>query len=622
MAVELSAYRRDGALLLAVLCVVGWAYAGAIDGAFHFDDEHSLLANPHVRDLGYAFDYFTDSQTFSRNEGSQMYRPLVLLSYAFTYRWHGYEPAAFLMVNWLLHLGVVAVAFLCHRNMGLDAVRAALAVLLFGLHPVVAEPVNYVSARSESLAALFSVGAVALYLCDNRAAVLGSLGLFALALMAKASAAVLPVVLVLAEWNLRGDMRGMRWQRLAGFAMGLVVYVWGTQAVVSEALIDAPVRSFAQQTATQVLALPYYVKLVMGLQGQSVEHQFFVRDWHGLVPWLSAVCVLSVGVIGGGWLWGHQRRAFFYAGWALLALLPTLVVPLNMLVNERRLYLPLVALTALAVLLPLRWSQRAKGAVAVAIACVLGALAAQRSAVWQSEWTLWNDARDKAPLMVRPHVKIGVELRTRGDLPGALASYQRALQIDGEHAPAYNNAGNVYRQMGDDERAEGAYRQALDIWPYYVDAQINLATLYSEGGRLEEANALYAHALDGGGNRAELHNNMGTNFLRMGDYAAAAGALKKALVLAGETARIHYNLGGAMEGLGRSREALEHYGRAVELDPGYAPPYAKMGALYEGQGDGITARAHYAAFLRHWTGSETTASAIAQRLARLPGEEK
>ncbi len=622
MAVELSVYRRDGVLLWAVLCLVGWVYAGALGGAFHFDDEHSLLDNPHVRDLNHAYDFFTDSQTFSRNEGSQMYRPLVLLSYALTYRWHGYEAGAFLAVNWLLHLAVVAVAFLCHRSIGLDAGRAALAVLLFGLHPVVAEPVNYVSARSESLAALFSVGAVALYLREYRWAALGSLALFALALMAKASAAVVPIALIVAELSLLGSWRSLRWQRLSGFALVLGCYIWGTQSLVSEALIDAPVRSLAQQAATQTMALMYYAKLAVGLQGQTVEHQFFVAHWHALAVWLSAACVLSAGALGGCWLWHYQRRAFFYGVWAVLALLPTLVVPLNTLVNERRLYLPLVALTALVALLPLRWSRRAKGLAAVVVACAWALMAAQRCAVWQSEWTLWTEARERAPLMARPHVKIGVQLRARGDFQGALRAYEQALQIDGQYAPALNNMGNVYRQMGDEQGAEAAYRRALAIWPHYVDALINLATLYSEGARLEEAHALYARALQFGNGRAELHNNMGTNFLRMGDYASAEQALRQALVLAGETPRIHYNLGGALEGMDRLVEALDHYGWAVALDSTYAPPYAKMGAVSERLGDGAAARVHYAAFLRHWSGARAVASDVAQRMASLPSGEE
>ena len=62
---------------------------------------------------------------------------------------------AFLSFNWLIHLAVVASAYLLHRQIGLrDLVLAA---LLFGVHPIVAEPVHYVSARSESLAALGAV---------------------------------------------------------------------------------------------------------------------------------------------------------------------------------------------------------------------------------------------------------------------------------------------------------------------------------------------------------------------------------------------------------------------------------------------------------------------------------
>ena len=183
----------------------------------------------------------------------------------------------------------------------------------------------------------------------------------------------------------------------------------------------------------------------------------------------------------------------------------------------------------------------------------------QRSAVWESEWTLWQDARVKAPHMVRPHVKVGVLLRERGDYRGALRSYGQALTIDPEHAPALNNAGNAYRSLGDRVQAQAAYEQALALWPQYVDAMINLATLHSEAGAYAESNRLFQKALETGSNRAELHNNLGTNYLRMGDYRSAEEALRAALELAHSSPRILFNLGGALEGMERYEEAREQF---------------------------------------------------------------
>ncbi len=615
MRAERTWWHRDAAYVLVVLCAVGWVFSSAPEGSFHFDDEHSLLANPHVRDLGNAGTFFLDPQLFSRNEGSQMYRPLVLLSYAANYYLSGYDAKAFLRVNWVLHIAVVAAAYVCHRRLGIAAGGAAFAALLFGIHPLVSEPVNYVSARSESLAALFAVGCLVAYRGNGRYSGGISLLLFVGGLMAKSSTAVMPLVCLLSDRCLSDRIR---WQRLAGFLPIGICYLWGTGALLSEALVDMPVRSFGDQLATQSKAVPYYVQLALGLQSQNVEHQFYAGNWGQLISWLSGLCLLSLGALAGHGLWHYNRRGFFYFAWAVLALAPTLLVPLNMLVNERRLYLPLLALAGLVVLAPVGWEKTIKRAIAGAVVLCCAILANERTNVWQSEWSLWNQARAEAPEMVRPHVKLGVLMRARGDIEGAMASYRRALAVDSTHAPAWNNMGNAYRELGDNERARAAYRQALEQWPRYVDAMINLATLYSEEGHYGESNALFERALPLAGARPELHNNMATNYLRMGAYAPAEKSLRKALALAGPSPRIHYNLGGALEGLGARDEALEQYRRAIALDSTYAGAYAKMGGLCEEADQIECARKNYRAFLRHWRGAPSVASGIEHRLVSLP----
>ncbi len=612
MLLDLRPYRRDAALLAAVLAVVGGVYFGALNGGFHFDDVHSLVENPHVRSLANAPHFFRDPQMFSRNEGSEMYRPLVLLSYAINYRLGAYNATGYLLFNGLLHMAVVGLAFVCHRQLGLGAATAALATLLFGIHPLTAETVNYISARSESLAALFYIAALIFYVRSSRLSAFLSLVAFVLALLCKATAVTLPLVLLLADLCLRGGGPSVRWRRMAGHWAALVVYLYGTLALVREALVEAPLRSISQQLATQAKAWVYYMQLALGLQPQSVEHQFFASNWSDPVAFLSVAMLASAIFLASLWLWQYHRRGLFYLGWAVFALLPTLVVPLNMLVNERRLYLSLFAVMALMLCLPLRRSW--KGCIYLVLACPLALMAVERNNVWQSEWALWQDAHAKAPLMARPHLRLGVLMREAGDMRGALRAYERALTLDRNSAPAHNNIGNVYRQLGQREKAGEAYARALQIWPNYVEALINLATLYSEMGQLQEADTLFMRALPLSQKRAEIYNNMGTNYLRMGDFNRAEKALRAALLLAGDAPRIYYNLGGALEGLGRFGEALEVYMLALAADSTYAPAHAKAGVLDEKRGQLERARRHYESFLRYWRGDDRASEDVRRRL--------
>ena len=93
-----------------------------------------------------------------------MYRPLVVGSLALNFAAGGLEPQGYLLVNLLIHSLAAAAACLLLRALGLSAATALVGGLIFGLHPVQTEPINYISARSESLAALFYLTALTLYL--------------------------------------------------------------------------------------------------------------------------------------------------------------------------------------------------------------------------------------------------------------------------------------------------------------------------------------------------------------------------------------------------------------------------------------------------------------------------
>ena len=77
---------------LLVLALVFFAHAPSLNSGFHYDDQHSLLDNPHIRDLGNLPRFFSDPTTFSVDPDYAMYRPLVLAAHALNYALGGYTP--------------------------------------------------------------------------------------------------------------------------------------------------------------------------------------------------------------------------------------------------------------------------------------------------------------------------------------------------------------------------------------------------------------------------------------------------------------------------------------------------------------------------------------------------
>src|SRR5438309_10741888 len=129
---------RDLFLIVAATVLV---YANSLSGAFVFDDTKQIAGNPALRSWGNITRAFTsDVWSFQRGTLTKdipppYYRPLFTAYLTLNYKLFGlWEPGWHLM-NLLVHCGVtVAIFFLVKRLSG-ERLIAALAALLFGVHP-------------------------------------------------------------------------------------------------------------------------------------------------------------------------------------------------------------------------------------------------------------------------------------------------------------------------------------------------------------------------------------------------------------------------------------------------------------------------------------------------------
>ena len=83
-----------------------------------------------------------------------------------------------------------------------------------------------------------------------------------------------------------------------------------------------------------------------------------------------------------------------------------------------------------------------------------------------------------------------------GDYEGAIADYDRAIEINPQHANAYNNRGIAKNKMGDYEGAIADYDRAIEINPQYTIAYNNRGNTKNDMGDYEGAIADYDRALN------------------------------------------------------------------------------------------------------------------------------
>jgi protein O-mannosyl-transferase len=203
----------------------------------------------------------------------------------------------------------------------------------------------------------------------------------------------------------------------------------------------------------------------------SLLHDVPVRTAWSAAGVLGYAILVFWGVVG-VWLW-RERRVSVPLGawlWFVVPLLPVsqIAFPLQNLMADRYLLLPVLALGLLAVPLVERAPRWGLAAVGVLVASFTIATA-QRSALFADSVSLFADALGKTQLSALAPYQLGKALEDSGDEPGARAAYEEVLRrapgASDEARRATNNLAKLYARAGRLAEAERVLRRGIGIWP-------------------------------------------------------------------------------------------------------------------------------------------------------------
>ncbi len=181
----------------------------------------------------------------------------------------------------------------------------------------------------------------------------------------------------------------------------------------------------------------------------------------------------------------------------------------------------------------------------------------------------------RAILGVRPdyfdalHLIAVINARQRR-LDEALASYDRALAVQRDHAGALCNRGATLHELERFDEALASYDRALAARPDYAEALFNRGITLQELGRFEEALASYDRALLLRPTYAEALGNRGNTLHQLKRFDEALASYDRALALRPDHAGAFSNRGNTLHELKRFDEALASYDRALALLPDHA----------------------------------------------------
>ena len=119
---------------------------------------------------------------------------------------------------------------------------------------------------------------------------------------------------------------------------------------------------------------------------------------------------------------------------------------------------------------------------------LLAAMSFARSAIYETEVTLYTDIVSRSPNKARPHNNLGDALKKAGRAEEAGYHFERAIELLPDYPDALNNLATIYNNSGRKEEAYQLLSRALALNPGHLQARFNLAmTLYEQGKPFESA---------------------------------------------------------------------------------------------------------------------------------------
>jgi tetratricopeptide (TPR) repeat protein len=418
------------------------------------------------------------------------------------------------------------------------------------VHPLQTQSVVYVVQRMNSLAAMFYLLSMLLYVrfrlnrggYGNRWVICGCVLSGLLAIGSKQISATLPIFILLYEWFFFQKLEFKWSRRHIFFLSGLVTLVilisffYLGQNPIDRILSAYSYRDFTltQRILTQFRVVVFYIGLLLWPQPSrlNLDHDFTL-SYSLMNPVTTLISMMIIICLGGLAILIARKDPLVSFGifWFFGNLvIESSVIGLE-LVFEHRNYLPSMFLILAMVSLVLRLVKPAW--LASVILCLIGALLIvwtfERNKVWGDELSLYRDSAEKSPAKARPHNNLGSILLRRNRLPEAIDEFRRALNLKQDYADAHYNLGNALVKQGNLTEGIYHYMETLRLRPRNVKALNNLAATLTLKKRYDEAILYLKEALGINPKDPDLHNNIAILFKRQGNLAEARHHFMKTL---------------------------------------------------------------------------------------------
>ena len=570
-------------LLLAV-------YGNTLNHGFVWDDINIIVDHPLLGSIKNIPKLFLSEDIADVSTG--YYRPITYVSFALERGIWGLNPIGYDVTNLLLHILVALLLFRVTAAVFKNENLALITALLFALHPVAGETVNFhAGGRNTLLCACFTLLALLFHVRDRRLPALIS---FSLAIFSKEFALLSPLLFVLLDRYVTGDKKP--WRRYLPYALAIACYLGlRSFAVTSRSNLWESINLADSFWIIPQIFGGYLANMALPFRLKTMYDVNTVITWGSFFCWSLLLVALPVVAF----LFRKRREIAAAVTVFLLFLVPVSnILPLGITrMADRYAYFALVGFClGLAYLLQLA-GKKAAVVLTVAFCTVFACIDVQRNHYWKDEITFFSQMIKDAPEMSVGFQNLGYAYYNLQDYSNTDKYLSLAATKSEVNGRMLTGSAAIFWEMQQLDKALLALNRKIAMEPADPEAYVMASRIYAEMGNLDKSKQYRDKAAQLSPGIFEMMSQRALGACRMGEELSAQHKVKEAERYFREALSIDpgyvpalLDLGGLLAERGDTVKAMEYFSKSAKLEPKNPAVHYNLAELYEMTGKTAEAR--------------------------------
>ena len=514
------------------------AYGNTVRNRLFWDDDEFITKNAYIRSFRYLPQWLSQPLTAGAGVNSNYYRPLLQLSFAIDYKLWGLWPAGYHLENILWHtaagimLFVFLTEFLRNSRFQISDLKFVIMVslttaLAWLVHPVHVEAVAYANSRGDSMATVFILLTLILWMKKRFWA---SAAAFLAALLSKEFAIVAPGLIILIEIaknfksNSKNQLSKSKFLKIGNWSLkiGIFIAIAAIYVILRLTVLNfqntlnfygvdlakadqaQPLARYATSLPVRLMTfmkvLPIYAKILVWPNDLHVERTVEIPISFSDPTTLSAIGLsVLIGLLVYWLLTKHkQYLPMFVSAWFFISILPVSgIIPISQILAEHFLYLPSIGFFLITswfivagiskVIKTARWRRATLLIVFCSLLIPLLLKTIRQNRIWRDPITFYEYTLSRTTPTARVYNNLAMAYADSGNHEKAISNYQLAIGLGDVYPNPHYNLGNTLIELGRTEEAEQEYKRALEIDQSFHYATLKLGQMCIDQGKIDDA---------------------------------------------------------------------------------------------------------------------------------------